>query len=227
MKLNINKYYTVFTVSDYIQNTPVKVLGYIGYDRASQYQSMIENVAINEKFINNVGDTLEYLKSQLYYDCAVIENSNGEIKLTGEHIILWDDIIDSEKTQRLNEEYTYKLSFKFKNIGPGDNITKNKVVEVIKNAVKTAYNLSEEKVDIDLIEILDNSLDDITSRLSETEDMLEKANEAIRTFVSLENNAKVINSEFTDNNINTKVNNLGTKLDSIENSVNTIISQFK
>ena len=48
MKLNINKSYIVYTNSNYIENKQIRVLGYINYDRASQYQSMIENIAINE-----------------------------------------------------------------------------------------------------------------------------------------------------------------------------------
>ena len=78
MRLNINKLYAIYTTSNYVENKQVKVLGFIGYDRASQYKSLVENIAINEKFINTTGDTLEYLKSQVYYDCEEIENINGE-----------------------------------------------------------------------------------------------------------------------------------------------------
>ena len=116
MKLDINKSYIVYTNSNYVENKQVRILGYINYDRASQYQSMIENIAINEKFIEATGDTVKYLKSQIYYDCCVIECDNGEYKLTDEHIVLWDDIIDFERTQTLNEDYTYKLTFKFNKI---------------------------------------------------------------------------------------------------------------
>jgi len=222
MKLNINKSYIVYTNSNYIENKQIRVLGYINYDRASQYQSMIENIAINEKFIESTGDTVEYLKSQIYYDCGVIECDNGEWKLTGEHIVLWDDIIDSEKTQKLNEDYTFKLNFKFKNFDTMDSITKEKVISVIETALNNAYNQSKEKVEFNMTEITDNSLDSVSSQLEKTQTMLEKAYIALSSFVSLEDSAKDINTEFSDNNIVTKVNTISDSLATIDSQIATL-----
>ena len=42
----------------------------MNYDRASEYSSFTENVAINEKFIDSSGDA-DYLKKQIFYDCGV------------------------------------------------------------------------------------------------------------------------------------------------------------
>ena len=42
--------YILFTNSDYILNKKIRVLSYMNYDRASEYASFTENVAINEKF---------------------------------------------------------------------------------------------------------------------------------------------------------------------------------
>lgn len=227
MKLNINNYYIVFTTSNYIENKQVKILGFIGYDRASQYQSMIENLSINEKFINTDGDSLEYLKEQIYYDCAVIKNVNGEYVTTGEHIVLWDDIIDFERTQRLNTDYIYKLAFRFKNLSNGDNITKNDIIETIQNAIKSKYNSNIEKIGIELTEVYDESLDSTESRLAETEKVLDEAAKTLLALNSLQNSAKIINNEFTTNDINGKINTLGSKLSEIESGVNNIISQLK
>ena len=222
MKLDINKSYIVYTNSNYIENKQVRILGYINYDRASQYQSMIENVAINEKFIEATGDTVKYLKSQIYYDCCVITCDNGEYKLTDEHIILWDDIIDFERTQRLNEDYTYKLTFKFKNFDTLDNITKDKVINVIKAAIDSAYNSKKEKIEFELTEVKDNSLDSLTSQLEESKKLIDKANSTLTSLVALEDSAKSINAEFSDNNIVSKVNDVSTKLTSIDEQIATL-----
>lgn len=222
MKLDINKSYIIYTNSNYIENKQVRILGYINYDRASQYQSMIENVAINEKFIEATGDTVKYLKSQIYYDCCVIECDNGEFKLTDEHIILWDDIIDFERTQKLNEDYTYKLTFKFKNFDTLDNITKDKVISVIKAAINSTYNNIKEKIEFDIVEVKDNSLDSIISQFEQSRQLLDKANSTLTSFVSLEESAKSINSEFSDNNIVSKVNDVSEKLTSIDEQIATI-----
>jgi hypothetical protein len=227
MKLNINKMYILYTTSNYIENKQVKILGYINYDRASQYQSLVENIAINEKFIESTGNTMEYLKNQLYYDCIVVTNNNGEWLPTDEHIVVWDDIIDSERTQRLNENYTYKLSINFKNLSDNDNITKADIINTIKNAVNSKYNGSIEKIGLDIVEIYDNSLDSVSSKLTETENLLEKTKESLIAINSLQTTSKQIVDDFNTYDVNTKVNNLTTKLDSIESSVNRIISQLK
>jgi hypothetical protein len=227
MKLNINKYYIVYTTSNYIENLQIKVLGLIGYDRASQYQSMIENISINEKFINTNGDTLEFLKKQIFYDCAVVKNVNGEYQATGEHVILWDDIIDFERTQRLNTEYTYKLTINFSNFEANDNITKEDIIETINNAIAITYNTNVEKVKITTTEIYDDSLDSITTKLADTEKVLEDAKDTLIALNSLQTSAKAINTEFTANDINAKINTIGTKLSTIETNVDKVIAQFK
>lgn len=226
MKLDINKSYVVYTNSNYIENKQIRVLGYINYDRASQYESMIENIAINEKFIESQGDTAEYLKTQIYYDCGVIECDNGEWKLTGEHIVLWDDIIDSERTQKLNEDHVYKLTFKFKNFETMDNITKDKVIALIESALDNAYNQYKEKVEYKFEEILDNSLDSVSSQLEQTQKLLDKSNLALASLASLEDSAKAINSEFSDNNIVSKVNNVSTSLERIDSQISTLIAKL-
>ena len=227
MKLDIGKSYIVYTTSDYISNKQIRILGYISYEKASQYRNFIENVAINEKFINSTGDSATYLKTQIYYDCAVIELVEGEYVTTGEHIILWDDIIDIDKTQRLYDDYTYKLSFKFKNISATENITKDSVINAIKDFIASKYNSVSQKVDVTLTEITDSGLNNAESQLEKAQNVIENATDTIKSFISLENSAKEITTNFTDNNINSRVTDITEKLTSIESSINTIIANLK
>ncbi len=227
MKLDIGKSYIVYTTSDYISNKQIRILGYISYEKASQYRNFIENVAINEKFINSTGDSATYLKTQIYYDCAVIELVEGEYVTTGEHIILWDDIIDTDKTQRLYDDYTYKLSFKFKNISATENITKDSVINAIKDFIASKYNSVSQKVDVTLTEITDSGLNNAESQLEKAQNVIENATDTIKSFISLENSAKEITTNFTDNNINSRVTDITEKLTSIESSINTIIANLK
>ena len=232
MKLDINKSYVVYTNSNYIENKQIRVLGYINYDRASQYESMIENIAINEKFIESQGDTAEYLKSQIYYDCGVIECDNGEWKLTGEHIVLWDDIIDSERTQKLNENYTYKLNFKFKEFGTADNITKEKIIKTIENALNSTYNSTKEngvlleKLEFTMEEVSDGTYESVENQLDQAKDVISNATSALNAFISLQDSAKAINTEFSDNNINTKINNMNETIADIQNNLNTVLAKL-
>lgn len=227
MKLNINRMYVVFTTSNYIENKQIKVLGYINYERASQYQSMVENIAINEKFIDNSGDTMLYLQKQTYYDCGVVQNVNGEWKLTGEHIILWDDIIDGTRTQILNENHVYKLEFKFKNIDNTDSFTKEDILNTITSSIVSRYNGSKEKVELTLTEVYDTTLDSVGSQLEQTKSLLEKSNETLASLASMETGAKQIISQFTDNNIEGKITTINEKLAQMDNNINTIMARLK
>ena len=121
----------------------------------------------------------------------------------------------------------YKLSINFKNLSDNDNITKADIINTIKNAVNSKYNGSIEKIGLDIVEIYDDSLDSVSSKLTETENLLEKTKESLITINSLQTTSKQIVDDFNTYDVNTKVNNLTTKLDSIESSVNRIISQLK
>ena len=227
MKLNINKMYSVFTVSNYIENKQIKVLGYINYERASQYKSLVENVAINEKYINSTGDSVDYLKSLLYYDCAVVENNNGDWKITNDHIILWDDIIDFDKTEILNTNHTYKMEFKFKNLSNTDDFTKGDIINAIKDAINSRFNTSKEKVEINFTEIYDNSLDSVDTLYEKSKAIINDANNTLLSLASFESSAKQLTAQFTDNNILGKINTLDTKINNVDKSLTTIISRLK
>lgn len=227
MKLNINKLYSVFTTSNYIENKQVKIVGYINYERASQYSSMVENVAINEKFINSNGDTIKYLEEQIYYDCVVVENINGEWLSTNNHIILWDDIIDFDRTEILNENHTYKMQFKIKNLSETDNFTKDDIINTIKSTIEKTYNSEKEKIEIEFTEIYDSSLDSVGSQLEKSQAIITKANETLLSIISLETTTKQINSQFEDNNILGKVNDMSTKLEEMDKNLTTVISRLR
>lgn len=228
MKLAINRYYALYTTSNHIENRLVKILGYIGYDRASESRSMVENVAINEKFISTTGDTLAYLKSQTYYDCAVVENINGQMIMTGERIVVWDDILDLERTQKLNDSYIYKLEFNLKNLSPTDSITKEDIIETIKNAITTKYNSSNsEKVYLSLKEVKDDSLDTDASKIEKMNNVIDKSYDSLTALVSLQDSAKTLTSQFEDSNISSRVTDISTRLERIETSISTILSSLK
>lgn len=227
MKLDIGKTYIVYTVSEYITNKQVRILSYCSYEEASKYSSFIENVAINEKFINTTEDTATYLADQIYYKCAVVELSEGSYVATGETIILWDDIIDSDKTQRLYQDYTFKLTFKFKNIDDADSITKDGVIEALENYIASKYNSSKTKVDATFTEITDNSLDSVTSQLTSALEAISSAETTLSTLNSMQTSAKNIISSFEDNNIDTRITNIATELGTIESSIETIESRLQ
>lgn len=225
MKFEINKSYILFTNSDYILNKKIRVLSYMNYDRASEYDSFAENVAINEKFIDSTGD-MNYLKKQTFYDCGVIKLENGEWKLTGETIIVWDDIIDTDRTQRLYEDYIYKLNFKFKDVEDTDSINHEDVVKTIINAINNKYNTTNKtKIEFELIKIDSSDLNSSETELKNVKELLEESKNTLNAFISLQDSAKAINSEFSDNDILNKINSVSANVGTILKNTNMIIAQ--
>ena len=230
MKLEINKSYIVYTNSETVTNKKIRVLSYMNYDRATAYSSMTENIAINEKFIsaNSDQDTIEYLKQQIFYDCGVIELRDGVWELTDEVLVLWDDIIDFDKTELLNEDYVYKFTFKFKDIQDGDNISHEDIINTLINALNSQYVSGDSnKIEFNFEKIKSSDLNSVESRYERTEQLLDQTESALNAFMSFADEAKEINKEFADNNIVDRVNDVNNTLKSIEGDLTTIINQTK
>lgn len=226
MKLELGKSYTVYTISDYITNKQVKILGLLTYEEAAAYDSFISNVAINEKFIDSTQDQDAYLAAQTYYKCGTISSSvNGYIK-TGETVILWDDIIDSSRTEILYEDHVYKMTFKLKNIDSTDDISKDGVISAIEDTIASKYNGSKEKVAATFSEILDGSLNSVSTQLEETQETLTEATDALNSFISLQTEAKKISDNLVDNNIVTRMTALETSMNNLESSISLILSHL-
>lgn len=227
MKLEINKSYSLYTTSNYISNKKVKVLGFVGYDRASQYKTFVENVAINEKYIDISGDTDTYLRKMIFYDCGVIDYNNGEWDLTGEHVIVWDDIIDMDRTTRLYDEYVYRLGITFKNLSSTDVITKEDVIKLIKNAINSTYNSEKTKVGLEIEAVSDNALDAVETQLEKTRAMLDEANECLGVMVTLQEASKEIITDIKDNDLVNKVNAVNDVVDNILSNTEIILQNTK
>lgn len=226
MKLELGKSYTVYTTSDYITNKQIRILGILSYEEASQYSNFIENVSINETFIDNAGDTESYLKKQKYYKCGTIVLADQGYAKTGETLILWDDIIDSDRTVILYEDHVYKLAFKLKNIESTDNITKSKIISTINEAINLKYNGIKEKVEVSIVEIFDNSISHVETQLEKTQIVLDSTVEALKSFISMKDEAKKISNNIVNNDIVTRMLSLESSLTNIEDSISIIQSKL-
>lgn len=228
MKLELGKMYTLYTTNDYIMNKQLRILGLVTYEEASHYSNFVENVSINEKFIDvEDGDTIGYLKKQTFYKCVGVEFSENEFRSTGEIIILWDDIIDSDRTELLNENYTYRLSFMFKNISSTDNISKEDVINTMISAVNEKYNSQTTKVKVDFEHLSDDSILSVENQLVATKETLAEANTTIAVFNAMTKEAAKVANSLVDNNIVARTVAIEEKIGSVETSLNSIFAKLK
>ena len=228
MKLELGKMYTLYTTNDYIMNKQLRILGLVTYEEASHYSNFVENVSINEKFIDvEDGDTIGYLKKQTFYKCVGVEFSENEFRSTGEIIILWDDIIDSDRTELLNENYTYRLSFMFKNISSTDNISKEDVINTMISAVNEKYNSQTTKVKVDFEHLSDDSILSVENQLVATKETLAEANTTIAVFNAMTKEAAKVANSLVDNNIVARTVAIEEKIGDVETSLNSIFAKLK
>lgn len=228
MKLELGKMYTLYTTNDYIMNKQLRILGLVTYEEASRYSNFVENVSINEKFIDiENGDTIGYLKKQTFYKCVGVEFSENEFRSTGEIIILWDDIIDSDRTELLNENYTYRLSFMFKNISSADNISKEDVINTMISAINEKYNSQTTKVKVDVEHLSDDSILSVENQLVATKETLAEANTTIAVFNAMTKEAAKVANSLVDNNIVARTVAIEEKISDVETSINNIFTKLK
>lgn len=116
-KMTLNKKYILNTLNKTIVNTIVKVSGIISYDEAMRSGYDVRILGINEKVVGTV-DLVNnnYLENLEYYKCSIIDKVTGLVDAT-KIIIVWSDIIDSSKTNLLEEKYTYDAGITVGNTG--------------------------------------------------------------------------------------------------------------
>ena len=106
-------------------------------------------------------------------------------------------------------------------------MSKEDVIEVIKNALESHFNTTKQKIGYELKLISDNSIDSVETQLEKTQEALDKANDVINTFISLKDEAKKVTTDIVDNDLVGKVNVIGSRVEDISSSIETIMQQLK
>ena len=78
-----------------------------------------------------------------------------------------------------------------------------------------------------MTEITDSGLNNVESQLEKAQAVINNATDALKSFNALQDSAKEITSNFTDNNINGRVTAISENITSIEDSISTIIANLK
>jgi hypothetical protein len=82
------------------------VVGILSYAEAIKIPFEIKVLAINERAIQSTSgatDTEAYFKDKLFYYCQNIDNGSTEV------YVIWDEIINFDKTTILETEFEYRL----------------------------------------------------------------------------------------------------------------------
>jgi hypothetical protein len=106
--LNVGKIYQLYTKYETIAGEKVKIIGTLAYSEIERVPYNITVLAINERIISVKDEDLEEkISGDTIYHCRSV---NPRPDGTFPEYIVWDSIINREKTIRINESYKYTLS---------------------------------------------------------------------------------------------------------------------
>jgi hypothetical protein len=106
--LNVGKIYQLYTKYETIAGEKVKIVGTLAYSEIEKVPYNVTVLAINERIISVKDEDLEEkISGDTIYHCrSVNKRPDG----TFSEYIVWDSIINREKTIRINEAYKYNLT---------------------------------------------------------------------------------------------------------------------
>lgn len=106
--MTVGETYQLYTTYESIAGIKVKVVGTLAYSECSKVSYNMTVLAINERVISVKDEDLEsYIDTDTIYYCrATTANSDGSYS----EYIVWDSIINGEKTVKLNKSYAYDMT---------------------------------------------------------------------------------------------------------------------
>lgn len=214
--LKIGSTYNFYSKYSTIVSKIVKVAAQLTFTECSKYSYDITTLAINERVISVKDEDLEgeIGSDNIYLLREINKNVDGSYN----EYIVWDSIIDYNKTSILNESYTGNITFKIKNTV---NYNISQIIQAVNESVR---NMFGNNVEFEISNVIPNSVSAKASSSQNmntilTDDTLNRAEKIVNTITSFEN--KLLPAA------NTIINSqIDSKLATISENVMTISSQI-
>lgn len=211
--LKIGSKYSLYTNYSTIVGKKVEVVGIITYNECEKYAYDIQALAINERVIALKDDNLEKEigTDNIYLLRETVANVDG----TYNEYLVWDGIINYNKTTVLNEEYT--MQFKI-SIPDTKSYSIDQILSGIQNYIESTYSGVETEFEIlSTSNSSSSSSDNMTTTL--TQEILSKAESIINSLNGFE--TKLIPAVERINNLD-----ISGKMDDIANDLQNISSEI-
>jgi hypothetical protein len=112
--LTVGKIYQLYTKYETIAAEQVKIVGTLAYSEITKVPYNVTVLAINERVIAIKDEDLEErIAEDVIYHCRATQPKPDG---TYSEYIVWDSIINREKTIRINETYKYELNISINNV---------------------------------------------------------------------------------------------------------------
>jgi hypothetical protein len=218
-KLTIGSTIQLYTNYETISGTKVKVVAVLAYSEIAKQTFNITALAINERVISVSDEDLESLieKSgdQIYLCRAIEANADG----SNSEYVVWDSIINAEKTKIISNTYTYNLNIKLLDT---TSVPISQIISGIEKYVKNNFSTS-----------IDFSIDEsncgnqtVASNDKITDSQLDKVSAILTTISNFETRLIPAAEKITSLNLSENMDDVSTKLDKIAKNINIIAQQI-
>lgn len=218
-KLTIGSTIQLYTNYETISGTKVKVVAVLAYSEIAKQTFNITALAINERVISVSDEDLEALieKSgdQIYLCRAIEANADG----SNSEYVVWDSIINAEKTKIISNTYTYNLNIKLLDT---TSVPISQIISGIEKYVKNNFSTS---IDFSIDESNCND-QTVASNDKITDSQLDKVSAILTTISNFETRLIPAAEKITSLNLSENMDDVSTKLDKIAKNINIIAQQI-
>lgn len=218
-KLTIGSTIQLYTNYETISGTKVKVVAVLAYSEIAKQTFNITALAINERVISVSDEDLESLieKSgdQIYLCRAIEANADG----SNSEYVVWDSIINAEKTKIISNTYTYNLNIKLLDT---TSVPISQIISGIEKYVKNNFSTS---IDFSIDESNCNN-QTVASNDKITDSQLDKVSAILTTISNFETRLIPAAEKITSLNLSENMDDVSTKLDKIAKNINIIAQQI-
>ena len=218
-KLTVGSTIQLYTNYETISGTKVKVVAMLAYSEIERQTYNITALAINERVISVADEDLEQIITNsgdsVYLCRATDRNADGGYS----EYVVWDSIINAEKTKMISSNYEYTLNIKLLDT------TNVPVTQIISNIEKYIKNNYPTSIDFSIEEkATTSSTYDVTKNNGISDEQLSKVEAIISKIANFETRLIPASEKIVSLNMSEKLDDVADKIDTINKNI-TIISQ--
>ena len=218
-KLTVGSTIQLYTNYETISGIKVKVVAMLAYSEIERQTYNITALAINERVISVADEDLEQIITDsgdsVYLCRATDRNADGGYS----EYIVWDSIINAEKTKMISSNYEYTLNIKLLDT---TNVPVTQIISSIEKYIKNNYPTS---IDFSIEEkATTSSTYDVTKNNGISDEQLSKVEAIISKIANFETRLIPASEKIVSLNMSEKLDDVADKIDTINKNI-TIISQ--
>lgn len=218
-KLTVGSTIQLYTNYETISGTKVKVVAMLAYSEIERQTYNITALAINERVISVADEDLEQIITNsgdsVYLCRATDRNADGGYS----EYVVWDSIINAEKTKMISSNYEYTLNIKLLDT---TNVPVTQIISSIEKYIKNNYPTS---IDFSIEEkATTSSTYDVTKNNGISDEQLSKVEAIISKIANFETRLIPASEKIVSLNMSEKLDDVADKIDTINKNI-TIISQ--